>query len=136
MHTKNIFLKFSLLYSNTIFSLLYSNTICFFYLFLRDLAVCMKTKYFFYFFNVLTKTRYFNTGFISLQYKNTNRYWSKCNKKFCGKSYFFKKNFFDEFNFFGLGPARPMWRGWTQQAWPSSCMSEFVSRVHEQCEGN
>jgi hypothetical protein len=41
-----------------------------------------------------------------------------------------------------------MWLGWTQQAWPghwpkpvtqpaeSSCMREFVSRVHEQCEGN
>ena len=31
-------------------------------------------------FNVLTKTRYFNTRFISLQYKNTNRYWSKWKK--------------------------------------------------------
>jgi len=30
------------------------------------LAICMKTKHFFY---VLTKTRYFNTGFVSLQYK-------------------------------------------------------------------
>ena len=27
------------------------------------------------------KTGYFNTGFVSLQYKNTNRYWSKCNNK-------------------------------------------------------
>jgi len=26
------------------------------------------------------KTRYFNTGFVSLQYKNTNQYWSKCSK--------------------------------------------------------
>jgi hypothetical protein len=40
-------------------------------LFFRDLAVCMKTKHFFY---VLTKTRYFNTRFASLQYKNTNQY--------------------------------------------------------------
>ena len=37
-----------------------------FYLFFRDLAICMKTKHFFY---VLTKTKYFNTGFVSLQYK-------------------------------------------------------------------
>ena len=28
--------------------------------------------YFYYFF--FTKTRYFNTGFVSLQYKNTNQY--------------------------------------------------------------
>ena len=28
-------------------------------------------KYFIY---VLTKTGYFNTGFVSLQYKNTNQY--------------------------------------------------------------
>ena len=46
----------------------------------RDLAVCMKTKHFiflffiFYFFYVLTKTGYFNTGFVSLQYINTNQY--------------------------------------------------------------
>ena len=35
-----------------------------------------KTFYFFIFlfFNVLMKTEYFNTGFVSLQYKNTNRY--------------------------------------------------------------
>jgi hypothetical protein len=28
----------------------------------------------FLFFDDLTKTGYFNTGFVSLQYKNTNRY--------------------------------------------------------------
>jgi len=28
----------------------------------------------FYFLYVLTKTGYFNTGFVSLQYKNTNQY--------------------------------------------------------------
>ena len=97
MHTKNIFLKFSLLYSNTI---------CFIYLFLRDLAVCMKTKHFFIIFsNVLTKTGYFNTGFISLQYKNTNRYWSKCSKKICEKSHFFFKFFL--MNLIFLGWAQP-----------------------------
>ena len=39
----------------------------FFLLFFRDLAVCMKIKYIF--FNVLTKIMYFNTEFVSLQYK-------------------------------------------------------------------
>jgi len=50
-------------------------------IFFRDLAVCMKTKHFilflfFYFFSyfIFTKTKYFNTGFVSLQYKNTNQY--------------------------------------------------------------
>jgi len=57
------------------------------------------------------KTGYFNTGFVSLQYKNTNWYWSKCSKKYMRKSqiYFFKI-FFGIFVFFWLGPARPMWR--------------------------
>jgi hypothetical protein len=44
-----------------------------FYLFLRDLVVCMKTKYIF-FSSVSTKTGYFNIGFVSLCYKNTNQY--------------------------------------------------------------
>ena len=43
----------------------------FFLFFFRDLAVCMKIKYFF--FNVLTKIMYFNTEFVSLQYKK-NQY--------------------------------------------------------------
>jgi hypothetical protein len=43
------------------------------FLALRDLAVSMKTKTCF-FFNVLTQTGYFNTGFVFLQYKNTNQY--------------------------------------------------------------
>jgi hypothetical protein len=52
----------------------------FFLLFFRDLAVCMKIKYIF--FNVLTKIMYFNTEFVSLQYKkktnidqNTEKNW-------------------------------------------------------------
>jgi len=36
-----------------------------------------------------TKTRYFNTGFVSLQYKNTNQYRSKCSKKHTRKSQIF-----------------------------------------------
>ena len=45
-------------------------------LFWRDLVVCMKTKYFilFYFICFFMKTGYFNTRFVSLQYKNTNQY--------------------------------------------------------------
>jgi hypothetical protein len=39
-----------------------------FFLALKDLAVCMKTKIFF------LKTEHFNTGFVYLRYKNTNRY--------------------------------------------------------------
>jgi hypothetical protein len=63
------FLKFFLLYKNTIWFL-------FFLLALRDLAVCTNKIFFSVFFNVfkvLMKTKYFNTGFVSLM-KNTNRY--------------------------------------------------------------
>ena len=44
-----------------------------------------------FFFYVLTKTGYFNTGFVSLQYKNTNRYWSKYSNKITTKSHIFLK---------------------------------------------
>ena len=40
---------------------------------LRDLAICMKTNMFFLK-NVVMKTRYFNTGFVFLRYKNKNQY--------------------------------------------------------------
>jgi hypothetical protein len=43
------------------------------------------------------KTGYFNTEFVSLQYKNTNRYWSKCNNKFAENHMFFWNNFFEFF---------------------------------------
>ena len=49
----------------------------------------MKTKHLFYiynFCNILEKTGYFNTKFISLQYKNTNQYESKLVEKYTGKS--------------------------------------------------
>jgi hypothetical protein len=49
MHAKTYFLKFSLFYENTIW-----------FLALRDKNI---------FFNVFTKTGYFNTGFVFLQYK-------------------------------------------------------------------
>jgi len=44
-----------------------------------------------YFFFILTKTWYFNTGFESLQYKNTHQYWSKYSK------IFWKNQIFDFF---------------------------------------
>ena len=46
-----------------------------FFLSLRNLVVCMKTKHFVCvrnFYNVSMKTGYFNTNFVFLQYKNTN----------------------------------------------------------------
>ena len=92
---------------------------------LRDLTVCMKTKHFF--FEDLTKTRYFNTGFISLQYKNTNRYWSKCSNEIT-ENHRFLKGFFWNFEFFLLDRTRPKKElGWNRpkikrayflQGWP------------------
>jgi hypothetical protein len=49
-----------------------------------------KTFNFFFF---LTKTRYFNIKFVSLQYKNTNQYCAKLIKKIYGKI----TNFFEIF---------------------------------------
>jgi hypothetical protein len=40
---------------------------------LRDLTACMKQKKNIFFY-VLMNIGYFNTGFVFLQYKNTNRY--------------------------------------------------------------
>jgi hypothetical protein len=50
-----------------------------------------KTFYFFYF--VLMKTRYFNTGFVSLQYKNTNQYCAKLIQKNIWENHKFLKRF-------------------------------------------
>jgi hypothetical protein len=57
------------------------NTIRIFLIVFRALAVCMKKKYLFiyiyiyiYICKILKKTGYFNTGFVSLQYKNTKQY--------------------------------------------------------------
>ena len=40
---------------------------------LRDLAACMKANIYIYIY-IYFENRYFNTGFISLRYKNTDRY--------------------------------------------------------------
>jgi hypothetical protein len=63
----------------------------------------MKTKYFF---ENLTKTDYFNTGFVSLQYKNTNRYWSKYSNKITENHIFFEIIFLKNFCSSGPDPAQ------------------------------
>jgi len=92
-----------------------------------------KTFYFYIFF---MKTRYFNTGFVSLQYKNTNQYWSKCSKIYEKITNFFL-NFFLNLLFiylfiFWLGPARPVWLGWTQQSYPGH-WPNLVTRLTKAC---
>jgi len=57
------------------------------------------------FFENLTKTDYFNTGFVSLQYKNTNRYWSKYSNKIT-ENHIFWNNFFWRI-FVRAGQTRP-----------------------------
>ena len=67
----------------------------------------------------LKKTGYFNIGFVSLQYKNTNQYWPKYSNKITEKSQILWNNFWKFFIFYiflGLDPAGPTWLGWTQQA--------------------
>jgi len=66
-------------------------------------------NFFLCFFNVLMKTRYFNTRFVSLQYKNTNQYCSKCSQKFSENH-----TFFEEFFWAQLGPC-----GWARPSKPS-----------------
>jgi hypothetical protein len=46
------------------------------------------------------KTWYFNTGFISLRYKNTNQYFAKLIEKYTGKPQKFLRRFL---NFFFTG---------------------------------
>jgi len=125
--------------------LLYENMIWFFF---RYLAVCLKTKNIIYFFQCFDKTGYFNTGFVSLQYKNTNQYQEKFSRKIWGKiTYFFeiilKKISFHQvrlssIHVAGLDPAGPA----VSLAQASDPLAEglgtheFVSRVHQPCEGN
>jgi len=83
------------------------------------------------FFYVLPKNGYFNTKFVSLHYKNTNRCWLKYSRKISRKSQIFEIFYMYVYIYiyiyicvyiFFLGPARPMWRagpshptqvGWT-----------------------
>jgi len=112
----------------------------FLYIYLRDLAVCMKTKHFFWQNpGILIPDLYLYI--IKIQ-TNINQ---NAVKKFLENHRFFKGFFF--WNCFWLGPARPMWRGWTQQAWlghwpkPVTRLNNLKhawisSLVHELYEGN
>ena len=91
------------------------------------------------FFYVLTKTRYFNTGFVSLQYTNTNQYWSKYSKIFVENHRFFFEIIFEEIIF--LGWAQPGPYGWAGPSHPCGLTQLSHARVKfyacmEQCEGN
>ena len=81
------------------------------FLFLRDLAVCMKTKHFLCFDkkkNILIPDLYLYSIKIQTNIdQNAVKYLRKITD-------FFEINF--EIFVLGLGPARPMWLGWTQQA--------------------
>jgi hypothetical protein len=61
-----------------------------FFIFERLDRMYENKTFLFLFFNVLTKIGYFNTGFVYLHNKNTNRYWSKCSNKFAEITDFFK----------------------------------------------
>ena len=50
----------------------------------------MHENKFFFFFYVLPKNGYFNTKFVSLHYKNTNRCWLKYSRKISRKSQIFE----------------------------------------------
>jgi hypothetical protein len=52
-------------------------------------------------FNVLMKTWYFNTRFVSLRYKNTNQYFTKLIEKYTGKSQNVLRKFLKLFFFAG-----------------------------------
>jgi len=118
---------------------MYEDTI--FILFLRDLAVCTKTKhyFYFYFFNVLTKIEYFNTGFVSLQYKNTNQYcgkliiyiyiYGKIKKKI--EIIFFEETFLFFFLFWAGSNAARM--GWVRPSSPTRSLIQTSDPAWSLC---
>jgi len=62
-----------------------------------------ETKFFFY---VLMKTGYFNTGFVFLRYKNTNQYQAKFSRKIHTEIFlnFLFPFFLGRTHLLGLGP--------------------------------
>ena len=89
--------------------------------FLERLGRMHENKTFFFY-----KNQVFNTGFVSLQYKNTNQYWSKCSKIFAENHRFLKRIFWFFFIFragpipahvVGLDPAHLC--GWAGLSQPS-----------------
>jgi len=93
----------------------------YYYIFFRETwPYAWKQNIFFY------KNQVFNTGFVSLQYKNTNQYWSKCSKIFAENHRFLKRIFWFFFIFragpnpahvVGLDPAHLC--GWAGLSQPS-----------------
>ena len=124
------------------FSLLYENTIWFFLYFCETWPYAWKQNIFNFLF--LTKTRYFNTGFVSLQYKNTNQYWSKWSKKisenhrfFFKKKIFFWNNFEENFILFlllffraGPSPAHVAGLDLASPAWSLAPASDQNPAIH------
>jgi hypothetical protein len=72
----------------------------------------METKHFIFYFFIFIKIMYFNTEFVSLQYKNTNQYF-KMKKNIYGKSHIFKKNFLKKLFWAGQHSAC----GWAGPSW-------------------
>ena len=94
----------------------------FYFLFLERLGRMHEKKTFIFIFLLLllfTKNQVFNIEFLSLQYKNTNRYWSKCSKIFVENQRFLKRILFEE-NFLFSGWAQPGPCGWAGPSHP--CM--------------
>ena len=89
-----------------IFFVIWKYNMNFLYIFLRDLAVCMKTKKIFFLFwrkpGILIPDLYLYSIKIQTNIdQNTVKYFGKITN----------------LNFFLLGPSQPMGRGWTAQAW-------------------
>jgi hypothetical protein len=94
-----------------IFFVIWKYNMIFFNYFWETWPYAWKQNIFFY---VLPKTRYFNTGFVFLQYKNTNQYWSKCSRKIRGEITNFLKIFFWIFlGWAGPGPVKKNKQGRT-----------------------
>ena len=86
--------------------------------FLRDLAVCIKTKkifylFYYYFFFFFTKTRYLIPDLYLYSIKIQTDIDQNA-VKYLRKITDFLKECFLKNVFFGLGPTRPMWLGWTK----------------------
>jgi len=84
---------------------LYEDTIWFFiYIFFRETwPYAWKQNILFYLF-IFFENQVFNTEFVSLQYKNTNQYWSKCSKIFAENHRFLKRIFLNFIFIFRAGP--------------------------------
>jgi hypothetical protein len=103
-----------------------------------------------FFCNVLTKTGYFNTGFVFLRYKNTNQFQAKWYKKYVGKlqSFFFGKDFLIFLiglrlgrtqNRFGLWPTRIQptifWVGLNLATWAELMIQPMATMDWLLCKG-